>query len=173
MNQPPEFMFDVARGDIGVARRLRKSLERIKASPMAADPRVRNALEDVLSGKMSVREFGRSSTFANLLDQIPKQKLDDVLNQSEQQRERLAKQGEADLERLRSEEPQRPDQPASGSPEQEGRRPEASPPSAPPSASAPLIPGTRKPNRDQIFTPDEPDEDDLYFQERRNRGWLE
>ncbi|WP_267465957.1 hypothetical protein [Nocardia cyriacigeorgica] len=35
-----------------------------------------------------------------------------------------------------------------------------------------LHPGTRKPNREQVGTPDEPDEDDVYLQERQQRGWL-
>ncbi|WP_433713009.1 hypothetical protein ACQP2U_01445 [Nocardia sp. CA-084685] len=33
-------------------------------------------------------------------------------------------------------------------------------------------PGTRKPNRDRIVAPDEPDEDDRYFRDRQQNGWL-
>ncbi|WP_171048438.1 YbaB/EbfC family nucleoid-associated protein [Nocardia cyriacigeorgica] len=36
-------------------------------------------------------------------------------------------------------------------------------------ATTPTVPRTRKPDRDQIFTPDEPDEDDEYF---RRKSWL-
>jgi hypothetical protein len=36
-----------------------------------------------------------------------------------------------------------------------------------------VIPGTRKPDRERIVTPDEPDDDDLYYRNRRQSGWLE
>ncbi|WP_433733168.1 YbaB/EbfC family nucleoid-associated protein [Nocardia sp. CA-129566] len=53
----------------------------------------------------------------------------------------------------------------------------AAPPKLPqpgPSGSTPghVIPGTRRPNRDQVFIPDEPDDDDLYFQQHHQNGWL-
>jgi len=44
----------------------------------------------------------------------------------------------------------------------------------PPGWVSTVIPGTRKPDRDRIYIPDdEMDDDDLYFQEHRRRGWLE
>ncbi|MFX0579068.1 YbaB/EbfC family nucleoid-associated protein [Nocardia nepalensis] len=46
------------------------------------------------------------------------------------------------------------------------------PPQPTPSNSGHVIPGTRKPNRDQVFIPDEPDDDDVYFQQHRQNGWL-
>ena len=45
--------------------------------------------------------------------------------------------------------------------------------SCPSPAGSPTISGTGKANREQLYTPDEPDDDDLYFQERRNNGWLQ
>ncbi|WP_433755530.1 hypothetical protein [Nocardia sp. CA-135398] len=37
-----------------------------------------------------------------------------------------------------------------------------------------VIPGTRKPNRDRVVTPtDDEDEDDEYFRDRQQRGWLQ
>ncbi|MFI2472942.1 YbaB/EbfC family nucleoid-associated protein [Nocardia xishanensis] len=45
----------------------------------------------------------------------------------------------------------------------------APPPPAPSQPSQPSH-GSRKPDRDQTFTPDEPDEDDLYY---RRKSWLE
>lgn len=39
-----------------------------------------------------------------------------------------------------------------------------------PAYPAPAPPATRKPDRDRVVTPDEPDEDDLYFQ---RRSWLQ
>ncbi|MBF6210404.1 YbaB/EbfC family nucleoid-associated protein [Nocardia puris] len=49
--------------------------------------------------------------------------------------------------------------------------PEYTPPAAftPPPPAAPA-PGTRKPDRDHTVTPDEPDDDDLYY---RRKSWLE
>ncbi|MFI2477230.1 hypothetical protein [Nocardia xishanensis] len=35
------------------------------------------------------------------------------------------------------------------------------------------ISGTQKPDRDRIVTPDDLDEDDRYFQDRNQRGWLQ
>jgi hypothetical protein len=43
-----------------------------------------------------------------------------------------------------------------------------------PSAASQIIPGTRKPNRELVYQPDDyEDDDDRYFRERRQHGWLE
>ncbi len=81
------------------------------------------------------------------------------------------------LERYRQA-PAQPTPPTtSPDPARDGQRPSEQPqqPSATPEKTSTerLIPGTRKPNRDLIVTPDEPDDDDLYFRDRRQRGWLE
>ncbi|MBF6333885.1 hypothetical protein [Nocardia transvalensis] len=165
MAQPSEFVFDVARGDLGVSRQLRQSLQVIKSA--TTDPALRRQLDDVLAGRTGMREFGTSDAFARILDRVPRQQFDRVFSMPEEERERLAAQGRAELERLRNESPE---QTASMTPPPEPPRPG---PASPSPAGGHVIRGTRKPNREQLFIPDEPDDDDRYFQERRQRGWLE
>lgn len=104
MPQPPEFIFDVAHGDIGVSRQLRKSLEALQS--VTANPDLRKRLGDVLAGRASMREFGMSDAFAQILDQVPKPIFDKAASMSEEERNRLAEQGQAELERLRNQQPE-------------------------------------------------------------------
>ncbi len=168
MSESHEFTFDVAQGDPGASRQLRKSLLAIKSATTDSD--VRRQIDDVLSGKASMRSFGTSETFARIVDSIPQHQLDRTLAMPEDERQRLAVQGERELDRLR----QSPEaMPAETEGDGTTEAPESSHPPAPSPAGSPTISGTRKPNREQLYTPDEPDDDDLYFQERRNNGWLQ
>ncbi len=173
MEQDSEFTFDVARGDVGLSRHLRNSLESIKASAIA-DPDLRKRLDDVLAGRTSLREFGTSDEFAQALDRSSKQPLEQVASMSDQERTQLAEQAQADLERLAGDggrpEPRADTMPPSGEPVDRAADPQGRQ-DVSPSASN-VIPGTRRPNREQIFTPEEPDDDDLYYRDRRQRGWL-
>lgn len=164
MEDRSEVSFDVAHGDIAVSRQLRRSLETIKSA--VTDPDLRKQLDDVLNGRRSMRDFGTSDAFAGIMDSVPAGQLNRALTMPEDQRQALAQAGEQELERLRG--------------DQHESAPAPPPGSVPPTPStpakdsgSPVIPQTRKPNREQLYTPDEPDEDDLYFQQRRNRGWLE
>jgi hypothetical protein len=170
MTHPPEPIFDIAHGDIGMSRRLRNSLERIRSFPMSADPEIRKQLDAVLAGRASLREFGRSELFEKMLDQVPREKIEEFLTIPEHERDELARLGEAELERLRS---QQPDGTVAST--EPSARPSAPAPSQSPeqSSTGHVIPGTRKPNRERIVIPDEQDEDDLYFEERRKGGWLQ
>ncbi|MFE7800370.1 hypothetical protein [Nocardia sp. NPDC057440] len=170
MTQPPELIFDVAHGDIGLSRRLRSSLERIRSWPMSADLEVRKKLDDVLAGRSSLRDFSRTELFAKMFDQVPREKIEEFCSKPEHERDELARLGEAELERLRNQQPEEavtrteaPARPSAPAPPQTIRQ----------SSTGHVIPGTRKPNREQVFIPDEPDEDDLYFEERRKGGWLQ
>ncbi|MGV9614415.1 hypothetical protein [Nocardia xishanensis] len=175
--QQQELVLDVANGDIGVSRALRKSLEAIKSS--VSDPQIRSGLDDVLAGRLGMREFGRSEMFAKLFDQRSMNRIDNLISSvSDAERDRLAAGGETVLDHLRNQAFEESTQNA---------RAEASPPIPKPKASwadrsmdnaasassAAVHPGTRKPNRERVVVPDEPDDDDLYFGERRQRGWLE
>lgn len=91
------------------------------------------------------------------------------------ERERLAEQGQAELARLSMESTvpetqQAPPVDAADRPSGDSAddAPGASPSRKPESARVP-----KKSWRDIVVTPDEPDGDDLYFQERHRRGWLE
>ena len=48
MDKQPEVVFDVARGDLGASRSLRRSLEILKSA--TPDPEIRRRLDDVLAG---------------------------------------------------------------------------------------------------------------------------
>lgn len=164
MEDPSEVSFDVAHGDVAVSRQLRRSLETIKSA--VTDPDLRKQLDDVLNGRRSMRDFGTSDAFAGIMDSVPAGQLNRALTMPEDQRQALAQAGEQELERLRG--------------DRHESAPTPPPGNVPPTPSTPakdtgssVIPRTRKPNREQLYTPDEPDEDDLYFQQRRNRGWLE
>ncbi len=165
----PDPLLDVAGGDAAVSRQLTHTLRLLAAH--TTDPALKEQISAVLSGKAEVRDFVRAETFTRTLDQVMPAALDNYLAMSEEQRQQLAAQGEAELELYRT--------PSRSVPEPAIPEPAPARPAEPPTPPAETvttrntIAGTRKPNRDQIVTPDEPDEDDLYFQQRNQRGWLE
>ncbi|NKY48919.1 hypothetical protein [Nocardia vermiculata] len=175
MDRPSGPIFDIAHGDVGISRHLKNSLSIIRAA--TKDPDVRRQIDDVLAGRASLRSFGTSETFAQIFDKVPEGQVDRVVDMSDDERRRLAEDGELLFDRLRKDPDNRADDGTYSATLQEqsqGAGPEtATPGSGTVQRNANVVPGTRKPNREQIFIPDEPDEDDLYFQERRNRGWLE
>ncbi|MFG3520726.1 hypothetical protein ACGF5S_10705 [Nocardia nova] len=164
MEDPSEVSFDVAHGDIAVSRQLRRSLETIKSA--VTDPDLRKQLDDVLNGRRSMRDFGTSDAFAGIMDSVPAGQLNRALTMPEDQRQTLAQAGEQELERLRVDQHE-----SAPTPPPSNVQPTRS--TSAKDTDSPVIPQTRRPNREQLYTPDEPDEDDLYFQQRRNRGWLE
>lgn len=169
MQERPEPTYDVAGADLGASRQLRKSLETLRSAELG--PEVRKQLDDVIAGRMSMREFGKSDAFAGILDRVlTPQAMNKLSGLSPTELEAMADQGRAEQERLRT------GQPAPAMSSVNDSAPPQDAPNAPRRPEDPttvrLHPGTRKPNREQVVTPDEPDEDDLYFQERRQRGWL-
>lgn len=134
--------FDVTRGDVGLSKYLRDSLEKIRSSSVA-DSGLRSRLDDVLAGRTSLREVGMSDDFARALDRISARPLEQVTAMPEQERTRLAEQAEAELEQL-------------------GRQADG----------LSIAPGARQPNPDEVFISDDPDQDDAYYQDRRQHGWL-
>ncbi|MBF6081480.1 hypothetical protein IU485_08940 [Nocardia cyriacigeorgica] len=170
----PEPNFDIARGDAAVSRQLADALRILRDN--STDPALKDQVKAVLSGQIGPRDLLRTEAFNQTLDRVLPDALRRFDEMSDEERERLAAQGEAELERYRQE-INRP-APAAPPTESPASRPgEPHPTGQPPTAqNAPgnhLIPGTRKPNRDRVVAPDEPDEDDLYFDERNRRGWLE
>lgn len=169
----PEPTFDVARGDLAVSRQLSDTLRHISAN--VSDPALKAQIGAVLSGNLGVRDFARSDAFSHTLDRVMPSALADYLAMPEEQRRQLAEQGEADLEHYRAQMAD-PTPPAARTTAPETPSPGASQqPQILDSAdtTAQLIPGTRKPNRERVVMPDEPDDDDIFFQDRRRRGWLE
>ncbi|MEV6275712.1 hypothetical protein [Nocardia sp. NPDC051832] len=176
----PEPMHDLARGDVGVSRQLSRALRVLLDT--ATDPQLKDQLRGILEGKGSARDLLHNEAFNQVLDQTLPAAMQQFAEMPEEERQRLAEQGEAELERLRSDVPTEPpaeQQPAE--PPAEPRltappaesRPTEPAPTAEARPTSPVVPGTRKPNREVIVTPDDDDEDDEYFRDRRQHGWLE
>ncbi|MFF0528163.1 hypothetical protein ACFYT3_07205 [Nocardia amikacinitolerans] len=178
MKPADEPMLD-PQGDVGMSRHLSKALKILADSPI--DPDLRKQLREILRGEGSLRDLAASEPFQRLSDSIVPKALMEFADQSPEERQRLAEQGNAILERYRHEGPEAPitsDQPRE--PERRESPTAASSDPIPEQASHTssqsaqhVVPGTRKPNRDRIVTPEDPDDDDLYYQDRRQRGWLE
>ncbi|MEV3962949.1 hypothetical protein AB0M34_18935 [Nocardia sp. NPDC050193] len=165
----PEPVHDLARGDIGVSRQLSKALQVIMAG--TTDPRLKDQIRAILDGRASARELMHSDAFNAVLDQTMPAAMQQLAEMPEEERQRLAEQGQRQLDQLR-EQPSTwsvPAQSAEPSPPQQSQVAPQSPVSS--AASAP--PGRRRSYRDQVVTPDEPDEDDLYFRDRWKNGWLQ
>lgn len=135
------------------------------------DPRLKDQIRAILDGRASARQLMHSDAFNVVLDQTMSAAMQQFAEMPEEERQRLAAQGERQLDQLRDQPSawSAPDRAAEPSPPH--RIPAAPQPRTSPAGSAP--PGGRKPHRDQVVTPDEPDEDDLYFRDRWRNGWLQ
>lgn len=169
----PDPSFDVTRGDASASRHLDFALRIL--SKHTSDPALKGLTSEVLSGRLGARDFAKTEQVSKALDATMPALMKRVEALPEGERQRLAEQGEATLERYLRENPEpplpEPDAAASG-PRHEGLPTPVS--AEPPQPAAAQPPGKgRQSWRDVVVTPDEPDEDDLYFQERRERGWLQ
>ncbi|WP_039821541.1 hypothetical protein [Nocardia testacea] len=161
-----EPIHDLARGDIAVSRQLSQALQVIMDG--TTDPRLKSEIRAILDGRASARELMHSDAFNVVLDQTIPAAMQEFAEMPEEERQRLAEQGQEELDRLR-------DQPSAWS-EPPPAEPVASSPPVAPQAPAPPVrpqPGGPKSHRDQVVTPDEPDEDDLYFRDRWKNGWMQ
>lgn len=124
----------------------------------ATDPKLEDQIRGILGGQGSARELMHSEAFNRVLDGTLPAAIEQFTAMSEEERRRLADQGDAEALRFRSEPPADTPGPTSPMPAPSGDV---------------VVPGTRKPNRDRVVTPDEDDADDEYFRERHQRGWLQ
>src|SRR5262245_14783842 len=97
----PEPMLDVARGDQGLSRHLRESLRVLR--DRAEDAAFRRQLDDVLSGRLSLREAALTGTFERGLTPHFDRGMRWWEELPEQERARLAREGQAALDRLNAE----------------------------------------------------------------------
>ncbi|WP_280401004.1 hypothetical protein [Nocardia carnea] len=161
----PEPIHDLARGDVAVSRQLSKALQVIMAG--TTDPQLKNQIRAILDGRGSARELMRSDAFNVVLDRTMPAAMQQFADMPEEERQRFAAQGQAQLDQLR-------DQPAQRFVAPRPPGPPPAPPAEPqPAPAATALTGRRRSYKDQIVTPDEPDEDDIYFSERRKNGWLQ
>ncbi|MEV5838655.1 hypothetical protein [Nocardia sp. NPDC052112] len=168
----PEPIHDLARGDVAVSRQLGRALRTLMNG--TSDPRLKDQLRGVIEGKGSARELLRSNAFNQVLDRTLPAAMRRFAEMPEHERQRLAAEGEAELTRLRKQPPQEQAPAATALPtDRTPTPPPEAPRQTPPAPTAGVVlPGTRKPDRDRVVTPDEPDDDDLYYRERQQRGWL-
>ncbi|WP_405162854.1 hypothetical protein OG203_42405 [Nocardia sp. NBC_01499] len=180
MKRDNEPMLDLVGNDIGVSRHLSKALKILADSP-GIDKDLQKQLREIMNGQGSLRDLARSESFTRLSEAAMSKIAADSASRTPEDMQRLARAGEQILETYRNEVPD-----PSSAPETSPPRPGASPTSAVPPDSTPVaaylsdpgvprnvIPGTRKPDRERIVTPDEPDDDDVYYRDRRQRGWLQ
>lgn len=166
-----EPMLDLAGGDVGMSRHLAKAMKIIADSP-GIDPDLKAQLREIIRGQGNLRDLMHSDAFARLTDAAIPPALEQTAALSTEEIDRKAALGEAILESYRN---QPPETPPPADPATDNPQPPVAPriASNPDPAASQVIPGTRKPNRDRVVTADEDDEDDLYFRERHQHGWLQ
>ncbi|MFD3705104.1 hypothetical protein ACFWUP_18360 [Nocardia sp. NPDC058658] len=156
-------------GDVGMSRHLSKVIHVLTAAP-SVDKDLKAQLKDILQGTGTIRDLAYSEAFKSLGDKIIPKALADFENTPPAERQRLAELGEVVLDRYRNGDHATPASAESPQPE-----PDIAPPVAEieqPHARH-VVPGTRKPNRDLTVAPsDWEDEDDQYFRDRNQGGWL-
>ncbi|MBF6211745.1 hypothetical protein IU433_16365 [Nocardia puris] len=189
MNPDHEPMLDLANGDIGMSRHLSKVLKIIADD--ISDKDLQNQINEVANGRQSLREFARGEAMMRLSDAYEPAIRENAANKTREEIEQLAELGEDILARYRADrfdsdsnstiaagqdietdsktKREVPDAASDASTISIGGDSLASEPFKPQNT----IPGTRRPDRERIVVPEEPDDDDRYFQDRRARGWLE
>ncbi|WP_433662257.1 hypothetical protein ACQPW1_08930 [Nocardia sp. CA-128927] len=177
-NEP---MLDLVGNDIGVSRHLSKALKILADSP-GIDKDLQKQLREIMNGQGSLRDLARSESFTRYSEAAMSKIVADTASRTPEEIQRLAGAGERILDTYRNEVPD-VSSAASSAPETAALESKSSPaavtladPTAhrgDPRVTRNVIPGTRKPDRDRIVAPDEPDDDDLYYRDRRQRGWLE
>lgn len=168
-------MLDLARGDVGMSRHLRNALNILADSGQAKD--LEKHFREIAKGNGSLRDLRNNESFLRLSDSVLTQAQEDQAARTPEEKQRLIDEGNATLERYRHEDSDIP-APEPPTPTESRTRPAPGPPHntepTPPRNTTAEPPRTRRQTwRDVVVTPDEPDEDDLYFQQRQQRGWLQ
>lgn len=100
----PEPTLDIARGDVALSKHLRNSLNVLREK--VDDPEFKRLVDDITSGRRSLRDTFTSPAFARALDPLVEQAAEHYRNLPEQEREELARTGEQQFEELRRQEEQ-------------------------------------------------------------------
>lgn len=102
MSRPEqEQPLDIARGDVALSRHLKNSLDVLKDK--VDDPEFGRMVDDIKSGRRSLRDMVQSPAFARALDPLVEQGAATYRSLSEEEREELGRQGEEQFEQLRQE----------------------------------------------------------------------
>lgn len=100
-NREREPMLDIARGDRALSRHLRRSLEALRERTDDRD--FRRQIDDILAGRVSLRNAAFTGTFERGLTPHFKLGMQRWQEVSEEERERLAEEGRAAFDRLNAE----------------------------------------------------------------------
>lgn len=92
---------DIARGDVALSKHLKNSLEVLKDK--VDDPEFGRMVDDITSGRRSLRDMVTSPVFARALDPLVEQGAETYRSLSEEEREELGRKGEEQFEQLRQE----------------------------------------------------------------------
>lgn len=103
-NPEPEPMLDIARGDAALSRHLKNSLTLLRDK--VADPEFGKLVDDVVSGRRSLRDTFTSPVFFRALNPLVEQGAEHYRHLSEEEREELGRTGEQQFEQLRRDEEQ-------------------------------------------------------------------
>ncbi|WP_141807876.1 hypothetical protein [Nocardia bhagyanarayanae] len=180
MKPDNEPMLDTVGGDIGMSRHIANALTVI--ADRTHDNNLKGLLREILSGRGSIRDLIRNEEFLRLGETVVPPAIAELKSLTPEEMQRLADQGNAVLDRYRNEVPAnqpQPEQDASYESKHSSPTRDAAPNSVGVdfrdlARDSPTLPGTRKPNRDRIVWPDDDlDEDDAYFRDRNQRGWLQ
>lgn len=98
----PEPTLDIARGDVALSRHLKNSLSVLRSK--IDDPEFTSLVDDITSGRKSLRDTVNSPVFSRALDPLVGQAAEHYRNLSEEEREELARTGEQQFEQLRRDE---------------------------------------------------------------------
>lgn len=163
-----ESLIDSARGDIGLSRQLKDTLKYLAENISDAD--LKRQIGEISAGRASMQDLMNCDGFTSVLDHALPVVGREMESKSDAELHSLAAAGEAVLERYRNIVPESSDPPQAIEPEEDQQR---SSHDARDTTSS-VVPGTRKPNRDLTVGPvdDLDDDDDRYFRESRDRGWL-
>ena len=98
----PEPTLDIARGDVALSKHLKNSLNVLRSK--IDDPEFKRLVDDITSGRKSLRDTVTSPVFARALDPLVHQAAEHYRNLSDEEREELARTGEQQFEQLRRDE---------------------------------------------------------------------
>ncbi|NIJ12742.1 hypothetical protein FHU38_003086 [Saccharomonospora amisosensis] len=100
MSQPePEPTLDIARGDVALSKHLKNSLNLLRSK--VEDTEFRSLVDDITSGRRSLRDTFNSPAFSRALDPLVAQAAERYRNLSEEEHAELARTGEEQFEELR------------------------------------------------------------------------
>ncbi len=99
--QEQEPTLDIARGDAALSKHLKNSLGVLRDK--VEDPEFKRLVDDITSGRRSLRDMIDTPVFARALDALVEQGAQTYRDLSDAEREDLARQGEEQFEQLREE----------------------------------------------------------------------